>query len=106
MSAKFDMDAAVERLKINLKPSFEPAARAGADALRRAIAAQPGDKWDRTGHLASGLRASGDSVTHPSDRLQRDELKQRFFDEVVPDDPTDDAAVAKAIEQVLSEVIR
>ena len=98
---KLDVTFAHDSIKIDKAPSLKPVAEATADVVKRAIAAQPGHKWDRTGRLRGGIRAVRNNVEHPSDRLQHDALKQRFVDEVVPADPTTDSGVTRALEQIV-----
>jgi hypothetical protein len=85
---------------------WEKVAEACAEIIKRAVEAAPGSRWNRTGHLLSSIDASGDSVSVPSDRLQRDDLKQLFLEECVKDptnDPQFNAALDESVTQMLEE---
>lgn len=70
---------------------LEEVADSLADQVKQSISSQPGDRWNKTGKLLGSIRsaASGDgtaAVVASADRLQDDELAQRFADEVLAND--------------------
>jgi hypothetical protein len=93
-------------IEIDLDLDLEPVAEAIAADLKDVVRAQPGDKWHKTGHLVGNIKAEGTDVTAPADRLQRDDLAQKFVDDVVPDDPTKRPRVAKALEEAADRMVK
>jgi hypothetical protein len=86
-------------------PELDEVAEAIAAKLRRAVEAQ-GERWNKSGRLAAGIKADGTSVVVPPGRLERDpELAKRFHDEVQPSDPFDDRAVREAIAKALHDAV-
>ena len=76
-----------------------PAAKAVADRIKRAIAAAPGTRWNKTGRLLGSIKANGEQVVAAADRLKSDEVAARFADEIMPtdiDQKTHDA-IAQAV---------
>jgi hypothetical protein len=94
-------------------PSMLPVAEAVAENLKRAIAAEPrdkrGQKWRRTGRLASGITAqrtsTGAAVVPPSGRLESDEVREKFADEFLDENPLASTNVKQALEQALDDAI-
>lgn len=81
-------------------------AEAAAQAVKADIAAAPGDRWDRTGHLRAGIKASGGTVSVPSDRLQRPELVERFRAEIASaSNPLAEPVVQRAIEAAIADAV-
>lgn len=107
---KIDVSAKVKRKTKTVSVDAEPLVidldlppRVIAEAMKadlhQQIESQPGNKWDKTGKLANGLRVStdGTEVHAPDDRLNRPELRERFHDEVMVKNSLDSKAVDKAI---------
>lgn len=95
-------------IEIDLDPEkfVEGPAEAIAEVVKDAIEAQPGNRWNRTGHLKRGVRADGGGVSVPGDRLASADVAQRFADEVMPSDPTRDPRVVEAFEDSLDATIK
>ena len=81
-----------------------------ADLIRKRIEERIGSpgKWNRTGHLLRSLRTQTDKngtagLTIANDRLQRDEIALRFYEEIVPHDIDD--ATRQAIEAAFHEAV-
>lgn len=100
---KGDTSVEVDRLTMS-DPDLEPAAKAMAVRIKREIATAPGNRWNKTGKLLGSVRADGEQVVVASDRLQRDELAERFSDEIVPADL--DEATSDAIAQAVYDSIK
>ena len=82
-------------------------AEALADELRAAVESQPGSKWNRTGDLVRGIRASDDAVTVPHDHLTRDPaLAEKFARDVMPANPLADKRVQEEIEKAAAAAVR
>jgi hypothetical protein len=85
------------------EPDFSEAGSALADLIRRRILAAPGGRWNRTGRLLGSIATIENggriSVIAGGDRLQRDELAQKFADEIIPTDLDEETrtAIAEAI---------
>jgi hypothetical protein len=91
-------------------PKMEEVAEAAAVAVVASVNAQPGGRWNRTGHLLASIRAvktgaDEAGVEHASDRLQHADLAERFAAEVLTFEPLDEPAVRAAIESVVDEMI-
>lgn len=76
-----------------------------AHELRQAVESQPGERWNRTGHLKASIQGTDGAVTIAADRLQRDDLAQRFADEVMLSAPTENQRVQAAVEKAAREAI-
>jgi hypothetical protein len=83
----------------------EGPAAALALVVKQAIIAQPDSKWNRTGKLLSSVAVDGSEVVTSTDRLQRDELVERFDREVMPFDVSDDRRVTQAIEDAVDAML-
>lgn len=99
-----NVECVADPLEIDEFP-LDGIADALAADLRDAIAAQPGERWDRTGHLKRGTRRDGADVVVPGDRLQRDELRERFAAEVMSPAPADSKRVVEAADKAATEAI-
>lgn len=104
MKIEIDIDQG-EPIKLDEFPT-DGIAEALAAELREAVERQPGAKWNRTGHLMRSIAASDDAVSVASDRLQRDDLAEKFADEVMPADPLNDRRVQEATEKAVAEAIK
>jgi hypothetical protein len=80
-------------------------AEALAAGLRDAIRDQPGDKWNKTGTLVRGVKASESAVAVPSDRLDSPDLAERFAKEVMPPEPLADKRVVEATVKAIDESV-
>lgn len=84
-------------------PDFADVGDALVDEVKRRIRDAPGNRWNKTGHLLASIAAvkhkDGVAVVAASDRLQSDEVAQKFADEIIPDDISDETrlAIAQAI---------
>ncbi len=118
MNAKIDLTPKLRTANVTIKSDpivfdFDEAkivdgiAEAVAKAVVKDIRAQPVDKWDKTGHLASGIRAVRGDVVAPSDRLNRDPaLAQRFSDEIpAMRQPLEPRPVVDAIDLAVHEIV-
>lgn len=86
----------------------EAHARSVADQMR----SQPDGKWNRTGHLASGLtvRAAGDDsaeLVAPADRLQRPGLVDRLAEDIAAlHSPERDRRLNEAIDKSADGIVK
>ena len=86
-------------------------AAAVAKAIVAEINAAAGDKWNKTGVLVNGIRAQASGkdyvVTVPRDRLQRDEVREKFFADIVAArKPLTPKAVQSAIGEAIADMIK
>ena len=85
------------------EPDFSAVGDELADTIKERINSAPGDRWNKTGRLLNSITAvntkDGMAVVAGSDRLQRDDLAQKFADEILTSDLDEEtrAAIAKAI---------
>jgi hypothetical protein len=85
------------------EPDFASVGASLAETIKQRIRDAPGNRWNKTGRLLASISAvernGGVAVVASSDRLQRDEVAQKFADEIIPADigkATRDA-IAKAV---------
>lgn len=101
-------------VELDEKELERPAATAAASAVRngiRRIATQSADGthrlFNKTGHLASGIKADGPDVVAPPGYLQEDELVDRLIAEVPAlRDPLSDQAFQLELEHVVAALLK
>ncbi len=81
-------------------------AEALAAELRQAIASQPDGKWQKTGTLAAGIRATADEVSVSTDRLTAGRIAEAFAEQVMPDEPLASQRVRVATEQAIAASVK
>ena len=90
----------------------DPVAKVILEVVRDAIRAVPGNRWDKTGALISGLHVvrlgPGDyAVMPPEGRLENDTLMERLVTDVpLLLDPTQHPRVQAAIVDALARAVR
>lgn len=93
-------------MKIDLNDlELGPVAECIRVRIERAIRAS--GKWHKTGHLLASLKAQAEKgaagVSVASDRLENDEVAQKFFDEITPHDV--DTATHNALQRALHDAV-
>lgn len=101
-----DVDVIIEPLEIDFEDFVDEPTEAIAEVVRDSIRAQSDNRWNKTGHLLSGIQASNGEVTAPSDRLTRPDLVERFAAEVLPDDPMTDRRVIAAAQSAMDRAVK
>lgn len=85
------------------QPDFTDVGASLAETIKQRIRDAPGDRWRKTGRLLASISAvdrnGGVAVVAGGDRLQRDEVAQKFADEIIPADigEATRAAIAEAV---------
>jgi hypothetical protein len=97
----------MEPLVIDLGPDtfIDEPTKAMAEVVKDSIRRQPDNKWNKTGKLLSGIRVESSAVVGPNDRLSRDEVAEKFNEEVLPDRVTDEKKVKDAINLAIDQAL-
>jgi len=90
-------------VKIDLEPpDLTKVSRVILKRIKERIASS--GKWNNTGHLVRSLKAMEDGVLVAGDRLERPELADKFFAEIIPHDI--DEETRKALRKAALEALK